>query len=660
MSHWVMIAPSWSRFLDRQHVDQRVAGQDHPGGVHAPLTLEALEALRGVDDLAGVGVGLVELPELDRLRVAGVARVEDAGQRDVFAHHRGRHGLGDAVADRERVAEHPGRVLDRGLRLDRAVGDDLRDPRLAVFLGGVADHLAAPAFVEVHVDVGHRDAVGVQEALEQQAVQHRVELGDAQRVGDQRARRAAAARADPDADALRVGDQVGGDQEVAREAHRQDDAQLVLGLLAPVFGHAAGEPPVQPALHLLAQEGLFGLPRRHRELRHQVAGGEQLRVVADLLGDLQRRVAGARHLGVPQRAHLGRRLEVVTAGVELEALGVGHRRTGLHAQQHLVCVGVLFVRVVQVVGRDGLEAQLLAEAQQVLPDPALDREPVLHQLEVVVVGAEDVAELGGRLARLVEVADAQPRLHLARRAPGGRDETLGVFVEQLAVGPGLVEVALQAGAAGQPEKVLQAPLVAGQHRRVGVGAAAGDVVFAAVGPPHAHPVAPVGVGRDVGLEPDDRLDPGGRGLLVEVVGAEQVAVVGHRQGGHLEPAGLLEQLLEPGGAVEHRVLGVHMQMHERVRHPRPPFPATDGADPTPRVRQKPKPTRVTSHPIPRTPSWHPRRPRDYAQTELIMLCTGIRCAGTRGPSGAREAPSTGRAGEGSVSGRRAPASRTRP
>jgi hypothetical protein len=35
-------------------------------------------------------------------------------------------------------------------------------------------------------------------------------------------------------------------------------------------------------------------------------------------------------------------------------------------------------------------------------------------------------------------------------------------------------------------------------------------------------------------------------------------VVGHRDGGHLEPLDLVEQCADLGRAVEHRILGVHM------------------------------------------------------------------------------------------------------
>ena len=155
---------------DRDHVEQGLGAQDHARRVYAGLPLEAFEALGRVDDLAHVGVAVVERPELGGLGVAVVMRVEDAVQRDVLAHDRRRHRLGDALADGEGVAERARRVLDRRLRLDRAVGDDLGDALLAVLLRRVADHLRAPTLVEVHVDVGHRHTLGIEEALEQQAV----------------------------------------------------------------------------------------------------------------------------------------------------------------------------------------------------------------------------------------------------------------------------------------------------------------------------------------------------------------------------------------------------------------------------------------------------------------------------------------------------------
>ena len=81
----------------------------------------------------------------------------------------------------------------------------------------VADHLFAAVLAEVDVEVGHRHAVRIEEALEQQREAQRIDVGDGQRIGDQRAGARAAARADRNVLRLRPFDEVGDDQEVARD-----------------------------------------------------------------------------------------------------------------------------------------------------------------------------------------------------------------------------------------------------------------------------------------------------------------------------------------------------------------------------------------------------------------------------------------------------------
>ena len=80
--------------------------------------------------------------------------------------------------------------------------------------GDVLDDLAAAALAEVDVDVGQRHALGVEEALEDQVVLDRIDVGDAQAVGDEAAGRRAAARPDRDALLARVADEIPDDQEV--------------------------------------------------------------------------------------------------------------------------------------------------------------------------------------------------------------------------------------------------------------------------------------------------------------------------------------------------------------------------------------------------------------------------------------------------------------
>ncbi len=162
--------------------------------------------------------------------------------------------------------------------------------------------------------------------------------------------------------------------------------------------------------------------------------------------------------------------------------------------------------VVGVVGGDRWDAEVLAQAEQAFAHPLLDVDPVVHQLEEVVVLAEDRLEVAGRLAGLVVVTDAQPGLDLARGAPGGGDQALGVLGEELAVGPGLVVEALHRRARGEPEQVVHALGALGEQGHVGVGARAGDVVVPTVVPADPLLVEARGVGGEVGLHADDRLD----------------------------------------------------------------------------------------------------------------------------------------------------------
>jgi hypothetical protein len=178
--------------------------------------------------------------------------------------------LRDAVGLGEREVEDAADVLDGRLPLQRPERDDLRDAVGAVLLAHVADHLVAPDEAEVDVDVGHRLALGVEEALEEEPVLDRVEVRDAERPRDHAARRGAAARADRDAALLRPVDEVGDDEEVAREAHRDDGGELdrepvlvlLLPLRAPVERAARVQALVEPLADLALERRLERLAGR--------------------------------------------------------------------------------------------------------------------------------------------------------------------------------------------------------------------------------------------------------------------------------------------------------------------------------------------------------------------------------------------------------------
>ena len=178
----------------------------------------------------------------------------------------------------------------------------------------------------------------VEEPLEEQVVADRVDVDDVQAVRDARPGRAAPPRADPDGALAGVAEQVPDDQEVRREAHRLDDAELVLEAL-----HDVGRDRVAVAFRgagerQLAQVRVLVVTGGGREGRQD--GVAELDLDVGPLRDQQRVVARLFVVG-EQAPHLGGRLQVELLAVELQPLGVVGRRRGLDAQQRVVGLGVL-------------------------------------------------------------------------------------------------------------------------------------------------------------------------------------------------------------------------------------------------------------------------------------------------------------------------------
>jgi hypothetical protein len=103
-------------------------------------------------------------------------------------------------------------------------GEAVRDLVAHHRLGGGAEALLHPrqdlvaaGGGDVDVDVGHRRLAGVEEALEEEVVAHRVDAGDAEQVAADRGGGGAAAGGEDAVRAAVVGD-LGGDQEEVGQA----------------------------------------------------------------------------------------------------------------------------------------------------------------------------------------------------------------------------------------------------------------------------------------------------------------------------------------------------------------------------------------------------------------------------------------------------------
>ena len=146
--------------VERHQLVEPAVADDHAGGVGRGVARQAFELHRQVEQPADVGIVAILGGEL-----------ADAVQRALEVPRLGRvvgDELGEAVDLAVAHLQHAAGVLEHGAGLQAAEGDDLGNPVAAVFALDVGDHLVAVGFAEVDVEVRHRHALGVQEALEQQ------------------------------------------------------------------------------------------------------------------------------------------------------------------------------------------------------------------------------------------------------------------------------------------------------------------------------------------------------------------------------------------------------------------------------------------------------------------------------------------------------------
>ena len=277
-------------------------GNDHAAGVLAGVAGQALQFEGHVDEgphLLVLGVGLAQVLAL----LQGLAQ----GHAQFEGHH-----LGDAIDHAVGVAQHPAHVAHHRLGRQGAEGDDLGHRLAAIAPGDVVDDPVAPLHAEVDVEVGHGDAFGVEEALEQQVVLDGVQVGDLEGIGHQGAGAGAAPRSHWDVVVLGPLDEIGHDQEVAGETHLVDDSQLQLQAVVidrAVLRQAGGlEKPGQSPCQPFAGDGgkvlLQGHARRHGKVRQEVLAQRQFQVAA--LGDLQGIFQGLGDVGEEGRHLLGR------------------------------------------------------------------------------------------------------------------------------------------------------------------------------------------------------------------------------------------------------------------------------------------------------------------------------------------------------------------
>ena len=182
------------------------------------------------------------------------------------------------------------------------------------------------------------------------------------------------------------------------------------------------------------------------------------------------------------------------------------------------------LEVVRVVGAGDRHPERPGDAEGPVGHPDLVVEPVRLDLHEVVVAPEDVGVPAGDLERLALLPGQEEPRDLGVEAPGQDQEAVRVLGQELLVDPRLVVEPLEVALRDELDQVPVARLVPDQG---------GDVVRALVLPVDRGALEPAARG-DVELAAEDGLDAGGPRVLVEVDRAEQVAVVGERDGREAE------------------------------------------------------------------------------------------------------------------------------
>ncbi len=212
-------------------------------------------------------------------------------------------------------------------------------------------------------------------------------------------------------------------------------------------------------------------------------------------------------------------------------------------------LGLRALEEVAAVGGDERDAARVGELGEHAVERAVLREAVVLELDEEVVAVEVVQapeRLGAGLGPLHE--------HLLRHVPaeagGERDDALAVRVEELEVdarGPG--DHALDPAEADELDDVLVADVGLRQEHDV---AADGRLLV---------PAMAVDEGQ---LGPEDGLHVGALTRFVELDGAVHVGAVGQGDRGHVHLLACFHQLADADRAIEHRELGVHVQMNEAL------------------------------------------------------------------------------------------------
>ena len=143
------------------------------------MTRQSFEIAREVDEPFCLIALLIDASKI--LRFCQCAIERDAELR--------RHSLRHTIDARIRHFESATDIADRALRRHCAESDDLRHVISPIAAFHIVDDLLAADVAEIDIDIRHRHTFRVQESLKKKFILQGIEVRDAQKIGDNTARR---------------------------------------------------------------------------------------------------------------------------------------------------------------------------------------------------------------------------------------------------------------------------------------------------------------------------------------------------------------------------------------------------------------------------------------------------------------------------------------
>ena len=322
------------------------------------------------------------------------------------------------------MPQHTPHITYHRLGSHGAIGDDLGDLFAPVVLRHIIDHPISPLHAEIDIEVGHGDTFGIQEALEQQVVGQRVEIGNGQRIGHQGTGARTTPRPDRNTIVLGPLDKIGNDQKIAGESHLVDDIQLhfqplVIG--ATTLGKVrcgAIQQHIQALLQAINRE-LAKILRhrqsvRHRKFRQEILAQTQLQIAAagDLHGVFQRLGNIRKQLG-----HLLRAAQVLLFAVAMGTARIIQRAPFRNAHPHLVGIEVFRTQKTHIVAGHHRHPHGAGQGHRLVQIVLLTGTAAAADFQIVVI-TELAQPAGQQLGRQVALASEQGLAHIPLATTG--------------------------------------------------------------------------------------------------------------------------------------------------------------------------------------------------------------------------------------------------